>query len=584
MRPGRARTARDVFYGKRFETALLFLDGRPLPRASHETRSEYYRTLKRIPIDEPGGGCLRPRGSCILVAAAWIACLLAAPPASAGLPVQEDPAVEAAVDSLVRAAVDLTFSGRLDLGLQAVDLAEAYAPRDPRIGITRFRLLREDYPVGVYQKDRAREQAPALIAVLDHTIAVCDSMIDLDEENAAAYLYRAWAYINLAQTQLIARELRAAAGASRHGKGDFDKFYEYHPQGDPDAATILGAYLYYADTVPSFFKFFRWLLRVPGGDRERGLELLREGAAGDGYTKGDAKLVLAVTHYLFDGNLEEARNLLDEEIERFPHYPRVVEFACSMSFVYREKTESAVAAETAVLDGWNETTRGWGDAVWYRLRWSRARLLRQLGRYDDALAEMVSIVDESPRWPEWMVPFAHLAAVELAADVRAREVVDRLCETVPDEERYDALRKSVRKACWRRESEAEAAAFRDLGAARQAVYGGRADEAAVVLGQTVAAHGVDVHARFLEAEIARYEGHLDDALEMYSQVVEEAEHDGAVAIGVQALQSMAEIYLGMQKYDRAKDCYEKARDLEPEETMLSNTIRGRIRYIERTKD
>ncbi len=197
--------------------------------------------------------------------------LFAAVPAAAGLPVQPDPAVEARLDSLVRAAVNHAYDGRLDLGLETVDLAQELAPRDPRIGLTRFRLLRENYPIGVFEKERAQRQEGALLHELDHTIAMCDSMLELDENDAAAYLYRGWANINKAQTLLIARHMRAAAGSSRHGKSDFDKFYELRPEGDPDAATVFGSFLFFADTLPGFFKFIRWLVRVPGGDRERGL-------------------------------------------------------------------------------------------------------------------------------------------------------------------------------------------------------------------------------------------------------------------------------------------------------------------------
>ncbi|MCK4776222.1 MAG: hypothetical protein KAT30_15615, partial [Candidatus Krumholzibacteria bacterium] len=95
-----------------------------------------------------GGGRWRWHGS---ILAAPLILALTAPHVIAGLPVQPDPAVEARVDSLVRVAVDFAFAGRLDLGLSTVDLAEEIAPRDPRIGLTRYRLLRENYPTGMYE-------------------------------------------------------------------------------------------------------------------------------------------------------------------------------------------------------------------------------------------------------------------------------------------------------------------------------------------------------------------------------------------------------------------------------------------------
>jgi tetratricopeptide (TPR) repeat protein len=502
----------------------------------------------------------------------------------AGLPVQPDPVVEARVDSLVRAAVDHAFAGRLDVGLQAVDVAEALAPGDPRIGLTRFRLLRENYPVGVFEKERARKQEPALIRELDQTIAACDSMLEIDSHDAAAYLYRGWAYINKAQTQLIARRLRAAAGSSRHGKGDFDKFYEYHPEGDPDAATVLGAYLFYADTLPGFFKFIRWLIRVPGGDRERGLALLKEGAAGRGYTYPDAVLVLAVTYYLFDGNLEESSRMLRDALERYPHHPWLVEYACSMSYFFPEFTGSAIEYELGILDHWNKTTRGWSETVRYRLTWSLGRQFRRFGDYDAALERMSEVVAALPDEPYWIAPNAHLSAIELAGRLGRTHDVKWYCGRVPDQQRYQDMKTAIESACGRVADPRDAEAFAALGRIRNVLYSGRVADAAAMLAKTVAEYGVSPDSRFLQAEVARVTGRLEVAAASYQEVAASAPEVGGGELRVQALIRLGEIHITRGDFEAAKKTYEEAEERESETTMLANFIRGRIRFIERQMD
>jgi tetratricopeptide (TPR) repeat protein len=543
---------------------------------------------------------------------AWVFLLLA-PAARAGLPVQPDPDLEAKVDSLIRVAVDHAFAGRLDIGFAAVDLAAELAPRDPRIGITRFRLLRENYPVGVYQKKTAREQEPALLRELERTIAICDSMLEVNDKNPAAYMYRGWAYINKAQTHLIARRMRATAGASRKGKSDFDKFYEYHPQGDPDAATVLGAYLFYADTLPGFFKFIRWLIRVPGGDREKGLELLREGAAGRGYTYPDAELVLAVTYYLFDGDFENSRQMLQDARKSYARHPWVVEYSSSLAFLHPEMTGSTIASLTGVVDGWGENTRGWDESVRYRLTWSRAQMYRQLGGYDRALEDMEQLVDESPAVPFWVAPHAHVAAIELAGDLGRTGDVDRLCRKVPDDQRYRGVRDRAESACGRASDSHDAAVFAALCDVRVELYSGRVDEADDLLRRTIGQYGDGINSRYLEAEVARCSGRPGDALEIYADVedriaratkkpkgrsvrrgrdaVEEETPEAQAAqatnirvIRVQTLLHMGEICIERRDYEGAMKFYEKAKDVEPRETMYANMIRGRIRYIERQTD
>jgi tetratricopeptide (TPR) repeat protein len=504
--------------------------------------------------------------------------------AGAGLPVHADPVVEARVDSLVRAAVDHAFAGRLDLGHQTIDVAQEVAPRDPRIGLTRYRLLRENYPVSVFQKELARVQEPALIRELDYTIALCDSMLEVDETDAAAYLYRGWAYINKAQTQLIARRMRAAAGSSRNGKNDFDKFYEAHPEGDPDAATVMGAFLFYADTLPGFFKFIRWLVRVPGGDRERGLALLKEGAAGRGYTYPDALLILGVTYYLFDGNLEESSRILKDAIARYPRHPWVVEYTCSMSYLHPEFTGPAISYQSAMLEGWDDTTRGWGETVRYRVIWSLGREYYQLGEYETALGQMSTIVMDSPAEPARIVPNTHLSAIRLAGHLGRAHDVKWLCENIPDEERYKQMKDSFASACGRVAGREQAQAFAALGEVRRTLYSGSVEQASRLLDDAVAQFGTDADSRYLQAEVSRSLGNTDEAAAVYAEVAEMAVATGHFQLSVQAHIRRGEIFISQGDYESAKKAYEGARDTEPGESMLANFIRGRLRYIERQKD
>jgi tetratricopeptide (TPR) repeat protein len=513
-----------------------------------------------------------------------VALTLGALPAAAGLPVQPDPVVEAQIDSLMRAAVDHAFDGRLDLGLETVDYAQTIAPRDPRIGLTRFRLLRENYPVSIFQEELARKQEPALMRELEDTIALCDSMLELDETDAAAYLYRGWAYMNKAQTQLIAGHMRAAAGSSRHGKGDFDKFYEYHPQGDPDAATVLGAFLFYADTLPGFFKFIRWLVRVPGGDRDRGIALLKEGAEGRGYTYPDALLLLGVTYYLFDGNLEDSSRILREAVERYPNHPWVVEYTASMSYVFPEFTGQAIAYQSAILEGWGETTIGWYDPVRYRLLWSLGREYLWLGEYQSALKRMGEIVVDAPPEPARIAPSTHLSAIRLAGRLGRELDVKWLCENIPDEKRYRQLKHSFESACEHVAGEEQARAFSACGDVRQALYAGRTQEAARLLEETIAAYGQDAETRFLQAEIAARGGDVDVAVGLYAEAIEMAEASGQSALKVKSLIRRGELYISLGEYGTAKKSFEEAKDTEPGESMLANFIRGRIRYLERQED
>jgi len=505
--------------------------------------------------------------------------------ARAGVPVQADSSLEARVGSLIRASVDEAYAGRLDRALQVLDEAQALAPRDPRIGVARYARFFENFPFGVFEKERARAQAAPLVSELTRVIGICDSILSVDENNKAAFLYRGWAYLNRSQTYVIMRNTRPAIGDARRGKSDLDKFYALHGQADPDAATLLGGYLYFADTLPGFFKFLGWLIGVPGGDREKGLGLLEEGATGNGLAHKDAGIVLAVTRLVFDGDIERAAVFIDERVREYPLHPWGVEYYCLLAFFYPERTAAAIEAINRALDGWGDTVRGWEEPAHLRLLWMRARLYRQAGRYDDALADLDRIMESTSPWPHYVPPSAHVAAIEIEGELGRWDAQERWCARIPKEdERYDERRDELSRACARTKDSTAAAVFVELGRVREMLYRGDLAEAERLLVQAETAHGSNAGTNYLRGELARQSGRNEDALESFERAAAMAEKAGSKGLRLQALLGLGEIYLSRGDFSSAKRRYQKAEEIEPENTTLGAAIRARLRHIERIGD
>ena len=323
-----------------------------------------------------------------LLAFALLVSVAGATGALAGMPLQPNLAIEARVDSLMHITVRHLYDGRLDLAWEAAAESGEVAPNDPRVGLMKFRVLRESYPIGIYEKERARKQAPQLQDILDRSIAQCDSIIKRNKKAAAAYLYRGWARMLKAQVDVIARHMMSGASEARKGKGDFDKFYELHPAGDPDAAMILGSYLYFADRLPGFVKLLGWLIRIPAGDRERGLALIQEACAAQGYTEIDSKLGLAVIYYLFEGRHVEAMDIFQRLVDEFPWSPRLVEYQSTMALVYPEQAPTSIEHLDRIIREWDRRVRGFDKLLLARVRWEQALLKSEMGRYEESLDEL----------------------------------------------------------------------------------------------------------------------------------------------------------------------------------------------------
>jgi tetratricopeptide (TPR) repeat protein len=84
----------------------------------------------------------------------------------------------------------------------------------------------------------------------------------------------------------------------------------------------LGLYDYYADTLPRFFKLVAFVLRIPAGDRERGLEsLARVARGGSLFHDDEARVQMYDVHSYFERQPDRALHWIREMWRLHPGWP-----------------------------------------------------------------------------------------------------------------------------------------------------------------------------------------------------------------------------------------------------------------------
>jgi tetratricopeptide (TPR) repeat protein len=500
-------------------------------------------------------------------------------------PVHADPRIEARIDRTFHQVTHHIYDGHLDSARVVVEEAARIAPGDPRISLMRFRVLREGFPDDINEEARARRLAPTLLATLDRAIASCDSILRRDKNNPAAYLYRGWGHMMKAQTHAIAKQIWLAGSESRLGKDDLDRYIQFRPD-DPDAAVILGGYLYFSDILPRLVKFLKFLARIPAGNRERGLDLLAAGARGNGYAAVDAEVVLAVIDYLFEGRFDEASARLVDLAERFPYNPRLGELVGSTAILYPDSSLRAIEAQGRLIEAWDGRVRGWNDLFLYRMLWARARTWNQIGEYDAAREDLEAIVAVAPPDPYWLMPRALLDLATLTANLgefeKSRAYTQRVLDN-PDWKRYH---KRARSRLDLRLGRRQRELFLDLARIRRTLFGREQDleRARQMIAEIRRRNGHDVRLDFLEAELDRRLGNNEAARAAFQAIVDQEDNGGFGTTRVMSLIRLGEIEIVAGRYDKARDYYKDAQDLRSGYTHLGNMIRGRLRYIEEASE
>jgi tetratricopeptide (TPR) repeat protein len=232
--------------------------------------------------------------------------------------------------------------------------------------------------------------------------------------------------------------LRNAVGA-RH---DHEKVLELDPQ-NVDAKLIVGAHTYVVGSLPWGVKAASSVVGL-GGNKEKGLEYLRDAAAGSTETAIDAKIVLMVflrRERRFDESLQILRSLV-------PEYPRNVLFALEEGNLLRAKGQGR-EAEAVYRKLWQDGRAGRYSGLHYEIASvALGDLLRSQKDYAAAVGAYEQVGEVQKPEPE-VAQRAALGAGEMYDLLQKRDLAVRKYQSViavdKDTPSADVARKRIKE-------------------------------------------------------------------------------------------------------------------------------------------
>ena len=220
-------------------------------------------------------------------------------------------------DAAARAALDLVYDGAFhDAETRLAALARAH-PDDPVLPYLQALALEWR----LEQAPGSRAHDGEVLALADRSLALAGALLARDPADGRALLARGAAHGVKSRLHLLRwekgpasreavrmREALAAARAAGAEALDLD--------------FGLGLYDYYADTLPRFFKLVAFVLRIPGGDRERGLAAIARVARGGSLFHDDeARVQMYDIHSYFEGRPDRAVHWIREMWRLHPGWP-----------------------------------------------------------------------------------------------------------------------------------------------------------------------------------------------------------------------------------------------------------------------
>lgn len=472
---------------------------------------------------------------------------------------------------------ELLYSNRPDSALALLDSFRRSKPSDAYVLALKARVLRDGLNDEDNNKDLIRRSAEPIHAVLDTAIALADEALDRDVVDHKNYFYRGYAWLNKSQLLVLTRSYWSAGRAASRAKDDLERYLEMYP-GDADAAGALGAYLYFADAIPGFVKILAKLLFLPNGDREKGLEMLRYGAAHGGAMSADWKFISAAVDLVFEGNFERGAVELTELLNAYPYFTRLAEPLGVVAPLYPGRTREFRDLAEGAVD--THLSREGSNLDWNlvkRMRLVEAFTDTYFGRTADGLAGFDELIQDPPRHPDWVLPIALVnRAYVLQKKGMTEEAAKDLREVLASGRMttYHPAAKTMLESIGKPMRKIDLADLDFVGG----IYALDLAEASSRLRSWKEARGEDVLTDFYSGDLEALRGDLAAARRAYESALDRPALGGDQLYQTLSAARLAEIHGGEGRYGDAQRCLERARKYTHANYLLDFLLEARQRY------
>ena len=216
-------------------------------------------------------------------------------------------------------AYDAIFDARFD---QVPGILAQACPPAPHEACQLVDVLSRWWQIQIDPANTSRDAAFESRA--DAAINAADAWTEREPDSAEAWFYLGGAYGARVQWHVLRGRQISAARDGKRIKVALERALEREPELQ-DAYFGIGLYHYYAAVAPPAAKLLRWLLLLPGGDREKGMEEMQRARVRGQLLRSEADYQLQILYRWYEQQPERAIELLDGLQGRYPHNPHFQE-------------------------------------------------------------------------------------------------------------------------------------------------------------------------------------------------------------------------------------------------------------------
>ena len=260
----------------------------------------------------------------------------------------------------------------------------------------------------------------AFNAAVERAITASEAWTTRAPRDAEAWFYLGGAYAARVQWRVLREEKLAAARDGKRIRDALEEAIALDPALN-DAYFGMGMYKYYAAVAPAVARFLRFLLLLPGGDRDEGLrEMLRARNKGQ-LLQGEADYQLHIIYLWYERQTERALQLLRGLHDQYPGNPLFLAQIAEIQDTYQHDISASLATWRSLLAAARERRVNASALAEAQARLGMAKQLEAIYQTDQAIEHLAAVVAAKPQAPFGALARAHLRLGEANDRLGQRE-------------------------------------------------------------------------------------------------------------------------------------------------------------------
>jgi hypothetical protein len=243
-------------------------------------------------------------------------------------------------------ALKATYDAILDADFKAADARMAEACDDAAAWCAVMRAVSGWWRIALDPQSRS-EDARFSRDVAD-ALALAEAWSEREPQRAEAWFARGAARGARAQWRVLRGQRLAAARDGKKIRSALQRALTLDPELH-DAKFGIGLYHYYAAVAPAALRMFRWLLLLPGGNREAGLQQMLDARQQSVVIRGEADYQLHLIYLWYEKRPHDALAIIRDLARRYPHNPLFALVEAEIHDVYFHDAATSAAVLKTVI-------------------------------------------------------------------------------------------------------------------------------------------------------------------------------------------------------------------------------------------